>query len=121
MKATTIKPGFLVSLHTATRGGVRYQRVDLEEEKVEVPADETRVSSGDRELVIVQEKKRWEMTRVVEDAAEHEMAGKVRSKARGIICSVCVNTPFGLLCPDDREQALEIAARVLLEPGAPVW
>src|SRR5574341_2098984 len=109
MKATTIKPGFLVSLHTATRGGVRYQRVDLEEEKVEVPADETWVSSGDGELVIVQEKKRWETTRVVEDAAEHEMAGKVRSKARGFICSVCVNTPFGLLCPADREQELDAA------------
>jgi hypothetical protein len=87
---TKIRPGLLVGLKTQVRGGVRYHRLDIEES-----ADGCR--------------KRWETEREIDDPAEHERAGKTRQKARSLICRACVNTSFGLLCPNDREAELDAA------------
>jgi len=87
---TTIRPGLLVGLKTQVRGGVHYDRRDLEE------------SQDGAE-------KRWETLRTIEDPAEHEAAGKVRQQACSTIRRVCAATSFGLLCPDDKEAELDAA------------
>jgi hypothetical protein len=93
-KASTIKPGLLVSIKSTVVGGVRYQRVDLDADKA--IDDDADVS-------------RWETTRVIEDKAEYEKATKCRSMALSLIRKVCSTTSFGLLCPNDQEGALDVA------------
>ena len=93
MKTNVLKPGLLVSLNTALRGGVNYRRVDIEpEHKV---GDTLRA--------------RWETTKEIEDPAEFERAANVRSEARSQIARVCCASAFGLLCPIDREDDLQVA------------
>jgi hypothetical protein len=53
----------------------------------------------------------WETTRTIEDQAEHALAGTVRMAARNRIGKVCCHTAFGLLCPEDRIEDLEVAIR----------
>lgn len=89
----SLKPGILVALRTAVRGGVEYRRTDLEPEAPE----------GTAAI------ERWETTRVVECPEEHERARAVRSAATNLIRRVCVATDFGLLCPEARESALDEA------------
>jgi len=94
--ASTIRPGLLVSLKSTVRGGVKYQRVDLDTGVTPVEgADVTR----------------WETTRVIEDREEHARAVKARSQALALIRKVCSATSFGLLCPNDQEGALDAAIR----------
>lgn len=85
---TLIKPGLMVSLATELRGGVSYQRVDLEK--------------GDAVA-------KWETTKHVDNPEEFARASQVRSKARALIASACSNTAFGLICPLDRESDLDTA------------
>ena len=66
MKTSIIRPGMLVGLKTAIRGGVSYQKVDLQAPTVEAG---TQVA-------------RWETTREITDAAEHERAVHTRSRVR---------------------------------------
>lgn len=94
MKASVLKPGLLVSLKTSIRGGVNYQRVDLEQDHT----DET----GARVA-------RWETKRQIVDPAEYERATIARSKARTLISAACCASSFGLLCPTSNERALEEA------------
>lgn len=92
-----LKPGLMVSLATELRGGISYQRVDLD--KGEATA-------------------RWETTKFVENPEEFRRASQVRSKARAIIAKVCSHTAFGLICPLDREGMLNEAtaeAKLLVE------
>lgn len=93
--ASVIRPGLLVSVKSTVVGGVSYQRIDLD-------AEGWPVDKG-------QEVTRWETRRVIEDAAEHEAATKVRSKALAEIRKVCSSTSFGLLCPNEQEGALDAA------------
>lgn len=96
VKVTVLKPGFLVSLQTRVHGGVAYTRKDLD-------AD---VSKGAEEGAEV---KRWETEKVVHNKEEFERATKARSAARSAITSVCSQSIFGMLCPDDKKQALDAA------------
>src|SRR5580765_6410196 len=77
-RISTIKPGFLVSICVTLRGGVSYSRVDLAAE--ERAADDVKVE-------------KWETTKVVTDATEHERAKKVQSTIGGILRRTLV--PFG--------------------------
>lgn len=96
MSGTTIlRPGYLVSLKTAIRGGIEYQRKDLD--------------LGELELDVTPEAdvKRWETVRTIADREEHARAVELRTRIVGAIRRVCVQTSFGLLCPLDREAALD--------------
>ncbi|HEY8926190.1 MAG TPA: hypothetical protein VIU64_17530 [Polyangia bacterium] len=95
-KASTIRPGLLVSVKSNVAGGVSYQRIDLDTDQ---PAEEGKDIA------------RWETRRIIEDKAEHERATKVRSAARALITKCCSTTSFGLLCPSDQEGALDAAIR----------
>lgn len=90
-RVQTIKPGLLVSLKTYVRGGVHYERRDLD-------------AHTEGEATVVS---RWETTRTIQDQAEYERANELRRRAQAIIRRVCVATTFGLLCPEDREALLD--------------
>jgi hypothetical protein len=85
-----MRPGILVALKTSVHGGVQYQRNTLEEEA------DGRVA-------------KWETTRYMDDPAEHEAATKLAGKAAQLVSRLCVRTPFGILCPVDREAELDAA------------
>ncbi len=91
MKTQTLKPGLLVSLKTSIRGGVDYQRTELEGQHV----------NEDGEQIA-----RWETRKAVRDPAEHDRAIEVRSAARKLVSEVCCWSSFGLLCPFDKEDEL---------------
>lgn len=93
-KASTIRPGLLVSVKSTVVGGVSYQRIDLD---TDAPPEQGK------------EVTRWETRRVIEDKAEHEAAVKCRGQALALIRRVCASTSFGLLCPEDQEGALDAA------------
>lgn len=102
LSTSTIRPGLLVGLKTSVTGNVSYAKQVLADERDENGA-----------LVA-----RWETERRIEDPAEHETAAQVRSKARAQISSICANTAFGLLCPEDKVEYLEraiVEARRLIE------
>lgn len=94
MSMTVMKPGILVSLKTRVVGGVSYNRVDLR-------------SDRDGEM----ETEEWQTTKTVQNAREFEKAGKMRSKASGLIRRCCIDTGFGLLCLVENEVALRDAVR----------
>lgn len=94
MKTSVLKPGLLVSLSVRVRGGVLYQRKDLEAEHVD--------ESGAKVA-------RWETLRNIPDPEEFDRATQARSKARGLVVGVCCPSLFGLLCPNDREKDLAAA------------
>src|SRR5262249_8333256 len=90
-----LKPGILVSAKTAIRGGVTYERKDLETGEVLQPGSQVA---------------RWETTRTIEDAEVYERACKVRSKIGALIRQACAATSgFGLICPAGSEEKLDEA------------
>jgi hypothetical protein len=91
---STIRPGLLVVLNTTVKGGVAYQRIDLDTGEVAAEGAETT---------------RWETVRTIEDREEHDRAVKCRSMIRSLITRVCSKTTFGLLCPNTAEGALDAA------------
>lgn len=94
--ASVIRPGLLVSLKSTLRGGVSYERVDINTgEKL---ADGAEVSE-------------WKTKRIIEDKEEYDKATKVRAASRSLITKVCSSTSFGLLCPNDQEGALDEAIK----------
>jgi hypothetical protein len=105
MRVTLIRPGLLVSLKTTVHGGVSYQKRTLEVDGIEREGN-TRVA-------------RWETTRQIEDAVEHEAAVTARSKARHAILRICCKSSLGLLCPESKEtelsEAIEEAQRIASE------
>lgn len=97
LRTTLLRPGLLVGLKTAIKGdNVDYTKTVLEEEH----------TNDNGELV-----GSWQTDKVVVDAAEHERAVKVRSKARNLVTSICAKTDFGLLCPADKAPLLEAALK----------
>ena len=103
MKLSTMKPGLLVSLKTSVTGGVQYFRHEIEKEHTD--------ESG--ALVA-----RWETSRNIPDPQEFEAAATARSKARSIVSAACCSSSFGLLCPSDQQDALEVAIREAQEVAA---
>lgn len=93
MQTSIIRPGLLVSLKTSVRGGVSYAKVTLD-------ADH---ATGVGRLA------RWETTRQITDAAEHERATTTRGKARSLVHAACCPSAFGLLCPQSKEDELRAA------------
>lgn len=88
----TLRPGLLVSMQTSIKGNVSYH--DLERD---VDRD------GVTEVTEIRTRK------TVTDVDEQAAAIKQRTKIRGMILSVCTQSAFGLLCPNDREQDLRDA------------
>lgn len=93
--ATTLRPGFLVSLKTSITGNVKYAKNILTADTL------------DKEVGSLYSK--WETERTVRNAAEQEAATKVRSKVRTLISSPCSLSSFGLLCPDIAKPDLDKA------------
>lgn len=91
--ATTLRPGFLVSLKTSITGNVKYKKETIEAATLNVETGE--------------QKAKWETERTVRNAAEQEAAAKVRNKARSLISGPCSLSEFGLLCPDGRKDELD--------------
>jgi len=91
---SNLRPGLLVSLKTTIKGNVNYSTQDIESDHF--------TGTGER-------KAKWETTRIINDPAEHEAAVKARGKARSLITSVCANSSFGLLCPEDKASDLDAA------------
>ncbi len=91
MKSILIRPGLLVSLKTTIRGGVSYDKREIEPEHL---IDGTATVAT------------WETTRRVQDAAELERATVARGKARTAITRACIPSSFGLLCPVANEDKL---------------
>lgn len=85
-----MRPGLLVALKTAVRGGVEYKREDIDSD------DEGKF-------------KKWETTRLMEDPAEHDAAVKTAGAASRLVSKLCVRTEFGLLCLLDREAEFDAA------------
>lgn len=102
MKTSTLRPGLLVSLKTSLRGNISYTHQVVEDEHIVADTGEA--------------KEKWETVRTVTDPEEHEAAKKARSKATGMIRSVCSQSAFGLLCPeadaDKLDKAVEAARAV---------
>lgn len=84
----TIRPGLLVALKSTIRGGVRYEKVDLERDSAT---------------------HKWETTKRVDDPAELEAATKARGDAVNMVTRACNRTSFGLLCPERYEAELDAA------------
>lgn len=91
----TLRPGFLISLKTSVRGNVKYEKRDIGQEVTEDGATVTE----------------WETTRVIADPEEFKKAGEARGKARSMISAVCVNSAFGLLCPEAAQEELDNAVK----------
>lgn len=95
MSVLTLKPGLLVSLSARMAGGITYQRKDLDK-KTETDGPKV---------------EKWETTKVIADPEEYERGNKVRGKCRSLIASECTYSTFGLLCPTDKEKALDDAIK----------
>jgi hypothetical protein len=96
IQTSTLRPGILVSLKSSLTGNVRYEKRVIE--------SPTATDGGG-------EKAKWETVKTVADRRELARAVKARGEARAAIASVCNQTTFGLLCPDDREDDLVAAIR----------
>jgi hypothetical protein len=94
LKTSTLRPGLLVSLHTAVVGNVSYVRLDIQAEHI--------TEDGSKRAV-------WETSKTVDDPTEHEAALKVQGKAGSLIRGVCARSRHGLLCPDNKIAELEAA------------
>ena len=88
LPVSTLVPGLLVSLKTSVRGGVAYQKQDIEK---------------------TPEHAQWVTDKTVSDPAEHERATKVRNKCSSLVRGVCSLSTFGLLCRQDNQWKLEEA------------
>jgi len=87
-----LKPGFLVSLKSSVRGGVTYTREDAVTAASAISGEGRDISA-------------WTTTKIVEDAAEHDLARKTCGKALAGIRKLCIHSDFGLLCPLSLERA----------------
>lgn len=106
LNASTLRPGLLVPVKTSIKGNVRYDKKLLDvDTDAEVPTEDAELS-------------RWETLRTIYDKREYERASKARSRARSIIRNVCIDSGFGLLCPEEKSDKLDAAiteARGLVE------
>ena len=89
MDRYNVRPGLLVGLSTRIRGGVSYVRTDQGTER-----------EGAAEC------RQWETIQTTTDLDEHERAKQARNAGRTAVARVCIQTPFGLVCPVDREADL---------------
>lgn len=90
---TTIRPGYLVAVKTSIKGNVTYKKTAAEIHKLD-----------DGEEIA-----EWDTERRIKNAAEQEAASKARSRARGLIASICSVTDFAYLCPINSKPELDKA------------
>jgi len=90
MKTQLLRPGFMLALATTMTGGTAY---------------ELHESDTEREGGML--KRRRDSTVTIYDVEEHDKAVEVRGAARYQITRLCVKTPFGLLCPEENEAAVD--------------
>lgn len=101
MKARLLKPSFIVGLSSSVRGGIAYNREELENK-----------TEGGTEI------SKWNTTRTIDDKEEYEKAIKIRGKACSLIRSLCHHTGHYLFCPLEKEAELDVAieeAKALVE------
>lgn len=96
LDSTTLLPGFLIGLKTSVTGNVKYNKQVIEAEH--------RIRSGAAKAT-------WQTERTIADPEEHKKASQTRMKVRGIITTVCAKSAFGLLCPANQLDKLELAVR----------
>jgi vacuolar-type H+-ATPase subunit H len=94
MQTSTLRPGLLVSLKTSVRGNISYDRRDI---------DIVRVTEDGMQIA------KWETERTICDPQEYKTACETRSKARSVIRTACIDSAFGLLCPEKSENDLDAA------------
>lgn len=94
IESKTLRPGLLVSLKSALTGNIYYSKTMLEPEHV--------TESGVEKAV-------WETVRTIIDRPEHDRGRKAQAEARALITKVCLNTTFGLLCPESKTEELTAA------------
>lgn len=103
-EATTLVPGHLVSLKTSIKGNVRYAKRTIK--------PDTQAEDGSRSAS-------WETDRFIADAKEHKLSAETRAKARNMVANVCIQTAFGLLCPETKvvklQEALNEADQIVRE------
>jgi hypothetical protein len=85
LQTSTLRPGLLVSLKTSVTGNIDYRKRIIEADHVD--------NQG-------RQKAKWETVRTITDPVEMKAAWTVQLRARGLICAVCTNSAFGLLCPE---------------------
>lgn len=95
-RASTLRPGLLVSLKTSVTGNVQYTRRDIETDHL--------TKTGAKLA-------KWETERTIVDPVEYEAATKARSLAASTIRGVCTASAFGLLCPEDSGDRLDAAVK----------
>lgn len=89
----TLRPSLLVALSVRNTGGVYYERTDIE--------TKTTASGAVRS--------KWETDKTIVDPAAFAVATQTRTKCRTMISRLCAASDFGLLCPQDQEEALRTA------------
>lgn len=94
LNTSTLRPGLMVSLKTSVTGNCSYTKTTLQPDT----DDETGARTA-----------KWETERRIIDPKEYDVAGKTRSRARQLVRNVCIETGFGMLCPDERVAKLEEA------------
>ena len=103
LKTSTLRPGILVSLKTSITGNISYESRVIEPEHV---------TDAGTELAV------WETSRTIADRAEMEAAKKARYDACLPIRQVCIQSAFGLLCPEARADELASAVAEAHKAGA---
>lgn len=96
MNVSTLRPGLLVGLKTSITGNTQYAKTTIEADHV--------LKSGAKRAV-------WETQRTVLDPEEAEKARKLRGDCYWTISRLCVQTAFGLLCPENKREELDAAVR----------
>lgn len=129
--AMTLKPGILVSLKTAKRGGIEYKRKNLDAgaESAAAPAcaecnsPVDKVTKADSEIEIYRcthcgterladtftKVEKWETTKIVADKEADKAASKLRNRAGALVRGVCAQSAFGLICPEHKLPQLKEA------------
>lgn len=92
IQASTIRPGMLVVLKSSVSGNVSHSKQVIE-------AEHTTDDGA--------QKARWETERVVANPEEFVEATKLRNQARQKIAGMCIQTAFGLLCPEEKTDQLD--------------
>jgi len=99
IKIDTIPPGFLVISKIEMRGGIHYERDDVDE-----------YFEDD-----IRKIKEWNTKSIIDDVDERAEAIKTISTMRRTIGAICANTKVGMLCPAEKKTQLYEAVTEIKE------
>ena len=102
-RVSVLRPGYLVALSTSIRGGISYVRRDI---ATGLTLAEL-TAQAEAEGRPVPNVRSWETTCTISDPVDYEAATVARNKASALVRSICVATPVGLLCPEDKKAELD--------------